>query len=113
MAETAHLLCAIVYAILADALCHRSPPQPERALHVATLPPKRADLENDAAAFQRANRLALRNTSVFNYLDAASISLPYFPSGAELPIGLMLSRPQGGDAALLQHACIVEAMLEG
>ena len=78
---------------------------------VATLPPKRADLENDAAAFQRANRLALRNTSVFNYLDAASISLPYFPSGAELPIGLMLSRPQGGDAALLQHACVVEAML--
>ncbi|WP_083941387.1 amidase [Salinicola socius] len=79
---------------------------------VATLPPRRAELENDAAAFQRANRLALRNTSVFNYLDAASISLPYFPSGAELPIGLMLSRPQGDDAALLQHACVVEAMLQ-
>ncbi|MGQ7243222.1 amidase [Salinicola sp. V024] len=78
---------------------------------VATLPPKRAELENDATAFQRANRLALRNTSVFNYLDAASISLPYFPAGADLPIGLMLSRPQGDDAALLQHASVVEAML--
>ncbi|WP_110649850.1 amidase [Salinicola peritrichatus] len=79
---------------------------------VATLPPKRAELENDAAAFQRANRLVLRNTSVFNYLDAASISLPYFPAGSDLPIGLMLSRPQGDDAALLQHACVVEAMLD-
>ncbi|KAA0019686.1 amidase [Salinicola corii] len=79
---------------------------------VATLPPKRAELENDAAAFQRANRLALRNTSVFNYLDAASISLPYFATGAELPIGLMLSRPGGDDAALLQHAGVVEAMLQ-
>ncbi|NRB57966.1 MAG: amidase [Salinicola sp.] len=79
---------------------------------VATLPPKRAELENDAAAFQRANRLALRNTSVFNYLDAASISLPYFATGAELPIGLMLSRPQGDDAALLQHARVMEAMLQ-
>ncbi|WP_110656695.1 amidase [Salinicola halimionae] len=78
---------------------------------VATLPPKRAELENDAAAFQRANRLALRNTSIFNYLDAASISLPYFAAGAELPIGLMLSRPQGDDVTLLQHASVVEAML--
>ncbi|WP_110714924.1 amidase [Salinicola acroporae] len=79
---------------------------------VATLPPRRAALENDAAAFQRANRLALRNTSVFNYLDAASISLPYVATGAELPIGLMLSRPQGDDTMLLQHACVVEAMLQ-
>ncbi|MAM57078.1 MAG: amidase [Salinicola sp.] len=79
---------------------------------VATLPPSRAELEDDAAAFQRANRLALRNTSVFNYLDAASISLPYFPAGAGLPIGLMLSRPQGDDALLLQHASVAEAMLQ-
>ncbi|WP_353980044.1 amidase [Salinicola endophyticus] len=78
---------------------------------VATLPPRRAALEDDAAAFQRANRLALRNTSVFNYLDAASISLPYIATGAELPIGLMLSRPQGDDTMLLQHACVVERML--
>ncbi|MCK0767568.1 amidase [Chromohalobacter canadensis] len=80
---------------------------------VATLPPSRAELEDDTGAFQRANRLALRNTSIFNYLDAASISLPYSAAGAELPIGLMLSRPQGDDAALLQHACVVEAMLGG
>ncbi|WP_223160943.1 amidase [Salinicola aestuarinus] len=78
---------------------------------VATLPPKRAELENDAAAFQRANRLALRNTSVFNYLDAASISLPFFVSDDALPIGLMLSRPQGQDSQLLQQASVVEAML--
>ncbi|REC93960.1 amidase [Kushneria indalinina] len=78
---------------------------------VATLPPKRIELENDAAAFQRANRLALRNTSVFNYLDAASISLPFFTPKEALPIGLMLSRPQGQDCRLLQHASVVEAML--
>nr|WP_286009731.1 amidase [Salinicola sp. S1-1-2] len=80
---------------------------------VATLPPKRAELEHDASAFQRANRLALRNTSVFNYLDATSISLPFTDEDAALPIGVMLSRPQGEDTALLQHACVVEAMLAG
>lgn len=77
----------------------------------AMLPPKRAELENDPAAFQRANRLALRNTSVFNYLDATSISLPFTAPGAALPVGLMLSRPQGEDVALLQNASVIEAML--
>ncbi|ART64744.1 hypothetical protein B9H00_11855 [Kushneria marisflavi] len=78
---------------------------------VATLPPKRAAIEKDAVAFQRANRLALRNTSVFNYLDAASISLPFFMPDETLPIGLMVSRPQGQDEQLLQHACVIETML--
>ncbi|WP_202884387.1 amidase [Halomonas sp. YLGW01] len=78
---------------------------------VAMLPPERRPLETNAEAFQAANRRALRNTSVFNYLDASAISLPYTAAGAELPIGLMLARPQGEDAALLQVACVLEAEL--
>ncbi|WP_016855105.1 amidase [Halomonas smyrnensis] len=80
---------------------------------VAMLPPERRALETDAEAFQAANRRALRNTSVFNYLDASAISLPYTAAGAELPIGLMLARPRGEDAALLQAASVVETVLQG
>lgn len=78
---------------------------------VAMLPPERRPLETNAEAFQTANRRALRNTSVFNYLDASAISLPYTAAGDALPIGLMLARPQGEDAALLQMACVLEAEL--
>jgi aspartyl-tRNA(Asn)/glutamyl-tRNA(Gln) amidotransferase subunit A len=78
---------------------------------VAMLPPKHRDLATNAEAFQTANRRALRNTSVFNYLDASAISLPYGAADAELPIGLMLARPQGEDKALLQMASVLEATL--
>lgn len=61
-------------------------------------------------AFFAANRLLLRNTFVFNFLDGCSISLPCHAPG-ELPVGLMLSAPGGRDAELLGVALSVEAAL--
>ncbi|SEG84199.1 amidase [Marinobacterium lutimaris] len=79
---------------------------------VPILPPAIATLEKDAAAFHAANRMALHNTNVFNYLDASAISLPWQPQQAKLPIGLMLARPQGQDLALLALARRIEALIE-
>lgn len=78
---------------------------------VAMRSPRRDAVENDAQAFQRLNRRALRNTSVFNYLDASAISLPFPATDGEEPIGLMLARPQHQDAELLRVARGVEHLL--
>lgn len=78
---------------------------------VAMRAPRRDLLEQDGAAFAALNKRALRNTSVFNYLDASSISIPApAPVGKE-PIGLMLSRPQGQDVALLRVAEALERLI--
>ncbi|WP_024952783.1 MULTISPECIES: amidase family protein [Cobetia] len=78
---------------------------------VAMRAPRRDLLERDAEAFAALNKRALRNTSVFNYLDASSISIPApAPAGAE-PIGLMLSRPRGQDVALLRVAEALESLI--
>ena len=61
-------------------------------------------------AFMKANRLALSNTFVANFMDACSISLPMQQEG-ELPTGLMLSSVGGDDASLLDIAQAVEYLL--
>lgn len=71
--------------------------------------PNLAALEADNALFFKVNLLALRNPSVFNMLDTPSMSLPLPVEG--LPIGLMLSAPNGADHALLSHAAAVERAL--
>ncbi|WP_106477431.1 amidase [Phytohalomonas tamaricis] len=76
------------------------------------LPPERERLEQESEVFIDANRRALRNTNVFNYLDAAALSLPFIAPGAALPIGLMVAAPQGEDARLLQTASVLEAWCE-
>lgn len=72
--------------------------------HVA---PRIADVA-DPAAFSRANALALRNPSTFNFLDRCAISLPM--PGTK-PAGLMLVGEHLGDAKLLAVAAAVEAAL--
>ena len=66
----------------------------------------------EPAAFGRLNGLALRNTSLFNFLDRCAISLP-MPGEGELPTGLMLVGEHLGDAKLLSVALAVEAGLAG
>jgi len=73
--------------------------------------PRRDLLEQDGALFAQLNKRALRNTSVFNYLDASSISIPAPAPQNEEPLGLMLSRPQGQDVPLLRVAETLEALL--
>jgi aspartyl-tRNA(Asn)/glutamyl-tRNA(Gln) amidotransferase subunit A len=64
----------------------------------------------DKTAFGRANGLALRNPSLFNFLDRCAISLPMHEVG-ELPTGLMLVGEHMGDAKLFAVAGEVEASL--
>lgn len=67
------------------------------------------DLESDEA-YLRTNQLALRNTSIANFLDRCAISLPCHEAGAA-PVGLMLMGTQGGDRRVLGMAAAVEAAL--
>lgn len=74
-------------------------------------PPPIADLVNGDAAYDWANRLALRNTTLGNQLDMCAITLPCGVSTAGLPVGLMLMAPKGRDTRLLRLAHAVERAL--
>lgn len=76
---------------------------------VAILPPRIADLA-DEAAYGRANLLALRNPTLINMIDGCALSLPLSgPGGA--PVGLMLAGLAGSDADILAIGAAMEAAL--
>ena len=77
---------------------------------VPMVAPAIESLRHDDEAFAKANRLMLRNTSLFNFLDGCSISLPCHALG-ELPTGVMLSQVAHQDANLLGIALGVESGL--
>jgi aspartyl-tRNA(Asn)/glutamyl-tRNA(Gln) amidotransferase subunit A len=54
--------------------------------------------------------LLLRNTSVGNFLDRCSISLPCNAPG-QAPVGLMLTGAHGADQHLFAVSVAVEAVL--
>jgi len=60
--------------------------------------------------FGRHNARALRNTSLFNFLDRCAISLP-LPVEGGMPVGLMLVGETMGDQRLLMLAKAVESAL--
>ena len=62
------------------------------------------------AEYVRLNGLVLRNTSLANFLDRSSISIPAHRPG-EAPVGLMLTGEHMADRALLAAAAGVEAAL--
>jgi aspartyl-tRNA(Asn)/glutamyl-tRNA(Gln) amidotransferase subunit A len=59
----------------------------------------------------RKNAMLLRNTSLGNFFDLTSISLP-LPGGG-LPVGLMLMARNGHDRHLLRIAAAIERLLAG
>ncbi len=72
------------------------------------------DTAQDAArdaAFQRANALLLRNTSVVNMLDGCALSLPCHVRG-ELPVGLMVWHGALHDDAVLNVGMRIEELLQ-
>ncbi len=71
-----------------------------------------APLIADEAHYRRSNALVLRNTSLINFLDGCSISLPCHRPGSA-PVGLMLSHCGGADERLLNVALAVETCLDG
>jgi aspartyl-tRNA(Asn)/glutamyl-tRNA(Gln) amidotransferase subunit A len=76
---------------------------------VAVVPPRFDALIRDAD-YHMTNQLVLRNTYVFNLLDRCALSLPCGEAG-ELPVGLMLVGPTGGDRRLLEIGAAVERAL--
>ncbi len=68
------------------------------------------DAKRDAA-FQRANTLLLRNTSVVNMLDGCALSLPCHQRG-ELPVGLMVWHCALHDDAVLAISQLIERILQ-
>ena len=83
---------------------------------VAMVPPTFASFEQPPKGltaeeyYRTTNLLCLRNTTVGNFLDACSISLPSTPVG-EAPVGLMLMGAPMADKALFSIARRVEALL--
>jgi aspartyl-tRNA(Asn)/glutamyl-tRNA(Gln) amidotransferase subunit A len=75
----------------------------------ALIPPRLAEVEQEAE-YNRINLLLLRNTSVANFLDRCSISIPCHAPG-EAPVGLMLIGEAMGDRRLFSVAAAVEALL--
>jgi aspartyl-tRNA(Asn)/glutamyl-tRNA(Gln) amidotransferase subunit A len=73
------------------------------------VPPRIAEVD-DEAEYNRINMALLRNTSVGNFLDRCSISIPCQAEG-EPPVGLMLTGETMGDARLFAVASAVEAAL--
>jgi aspartyl-tRNA(Asn)/glutamyl-tRNA(Gln) amidotransferase subunit A len=76
----------------------------------AIVAPEIEPLVKSDEAFLKANGKLLRNTFLFNFLDACSISLPCHDLG-ELPVGLMASAPNGQDRELIEVALAIEAAL--
>ena len=64
----------------------------------------------DPERYRHANRQALRNPSVWNFLDACAISLPCHPQG-EAPVGMMLAACGGKDRALLTLGATIESAI--
>lgn len=73
------------------------------------VPPRLAEVD-DEKEYNRINMMLLRNTSVGNFLDRCSISIPCHSEG-EAPVGLMLTGEHMGDARLFAVAQAVEAAL--
>ena len=74
-------------------------------------PPLLAPLLDSDELFHQTNVLVLRNTSLFNFTDSPSISIPMPLDVEGLPAGLMLSALSGEDDGLFPVAHAVERVL--
>jgi aspartyl-tRNA(Asn)/glutamyl-tRNA(Gln) amidotransferase subunit A len=85
------------------------------ALLMPTVPkiaPPIEKLERDVEGFRAVNLLMLRNTNLFNFLDACALSLPIHRPGAA-PVGLEVAGFPGEDERVLSIGLAVEAILAG
>jgi aspartyl-tRNA(Asn)/glutamyl-tRNA(Gln) amidotransferase subunit A len=78
---------------------------------VAISPPPIAELAPGGAAYFKANRMALRNTTLGNQLGLCAITLPVGYDVHGIPVGLMLQSHPGTEEKLLRLATAIEAAL--
>ncbi len=84
------------------------------AMLMPTVPivaPRLTELVSDDA-YTRVNALALRNSSVVNFIDGCGISIPCHEPGAA-PVGLTLFGSRQADRRLLEIAAAAEICLKG
>ena len=72
------------------------------------LPPPREPLLRSDDAFDRANRMAVRNTRVANYLGAPSVTVPAADTAHGLSVGFMVTARDGAEHLALSIAAAVE-----
>ncbi len=83
------------------------------AMLMPTVPhaaPRIDTLQQDEAAYFRANGLMLRNPTLINFLDGCALSIPCHAPG-QAPVGLMLAGVGGSDARILALGHAVETAL--
>jgi aspartyl-tRNA(Asn)/glutamyl-tRNA(Gln) amidotransferase subunit A len=72
------------------------------------LPPPLEPLLRSDEAFDRANRMAVRNTRVANYLGAPSVTVPAAGTAHGLAVGFMVTARDGAEHLALSIAAAVE-----
>lgn len=65
-----------------------------------------------ADAFNHANMLVLRNTSVFNFYDLPAMSIPINVGSGKLPVGLMVVGRRDGDTDLLAICAALQSQVQ-
>ena len=78
----------------------------------ATTAPEIAPLEADDDLFHKTNNLALRNTSLGNFLNMAGLALPNGTDENGMPTSLLVSTTAGRDDLLLRFGLEIERLHE-
>lgn len=78
---------------------------------VAISPPPIASLADAGPAYFKANRMALRNTTIGNQLGLCALSLPVGTDALGLPVGLMLQSHPNTEERLLRIGAAIESAL--
>ena len=75
-----------------------------------TIKPPLVEKCKDSEFYDKANLISLRNTTLANYMNGCSISIPYFEN--KEPIGIMLNAATNEDDYLLRISSEIEKILQ-
>ena len=75
-----------------------------------TIKPPILEKCKDSEFYDEANLISLRNTTLANYMNGCSISIPYFEN--KKPIGIMLNAITNEDDTLLSISSEIEKVLQ-
>ena len=75
-----------------------------------TIPPPLFEKCKESKFYDEANLVSLRNTTLANYMNGCSISIPYFEN--KRPVGIMLNATSNRDDHLLNMSSEIEKLLQ-